>query len=119
MTEELSAGFCLFNLGKSSYGNDSLYVWQSAIIGLSYKFTENINFDTDAIIDITRKTGFSIGFLYRLHDNLDFRVATRTEPAYYEIGIKIKNIYGFNLVLMSQYNSILGISPVLGLTANY
>ncbi len=119
LTEDFSAGFSLLNLNKASYGSDSIYVWQSAIIGISHKLSENFIFDADAIIDITRKTGFSIGFLYEIHDNLDLRIATRTEPAFYEIGIKLKNIYGFDLVLMSQYNSILGISPVLGLTTNY
>lgn len=119
LTENFSAGFCLLNLNKSSYGSDSLYIWQSGIMGFSYKFSDKIMLDADAIIDITRKTGFSIGFKYSILENLDLRMASRTTPSYYEIGINLKSIYGFNLVLLTQYNSILGISPVIGLTANY
>jgi hypothetical protein len=119
LTEDLDAGFYLRNLLKSSYGSDSLYVWQTAVIGVSYKLIEDAYLDADAIIDLTHKSAIALAFKYSVFEFADLRIGWRNNPSFIEAGILLKNIYSIDFVLMTQYNSILGISPMLGISSTF
>jgi hypothetical protein len=119
ITDDLDAGFYLRNLLKSSYGSDSLYIWQTAVVGVSYKIMEDAHIDADAIIDITHKSAIALAFKYSVFEFADLRIAWRNSPSFVEAGILLKDIYSLDFVLMTQYNSILGISPMLGMSLTY
>lgn len=119
LTKNLDAGFYLRNFLKSSYGSDSLYIWQTAVIGVSYKLLEDVYLDSDAIIDITHKSAIALAFKYSVLEFADLRIAWRNSPSFIEAGILLKDIYSIDFVLLTQYNSILGISPMLGISSSF
>lgn len=117
--QQIDLGAHFFNPISVDSGVDDEPLENVLSFGLNYRPSKHLSLmaDVEAELDFTPR--YKIGIDYSFSDIFNLRIGAHTEPTSLSLGIGLKLDDNFKIDLATEYQTILGISPGIGLRYDF
>ena len=114
LTDKINAGFLVTNLNRAyrQYGKEN--VEQTARFGIGTNLIQDFYLNIDAVVNISRNTGFLISSKYDVENYLSLRLSYLTSPKQFDFGVNAKileDVYlNYNFYMQNELGNSHGIA---------
>ena len=111
--DKLTIGIHTINPLRVGFSEDDVLT-SNFKVGLKYAIVKNVHLLAELEKDLIFDEVFRAGIIYNPIQNLEFRMATSTNPTSFSMGIGYKLKNGIGIDLASNFHQILGFTPSAG-----